>query len=276
MQGIYLQELGIHFVKTCFSVYWGNIGFFGIYLAGIFWLLFSSKKELKMLSVYTLFLFLTIYNPILIKLFFSHFQMDDVYYRFFWLLPVSILLGYGCVRCIELGTTYIKRAFLCVGMVCVVLLIGNPAKYVSSVFKLPDNLYKVSDEVLMVSEYISHDSSEECPRAAVAPDLIMTLRQYDASIQMTLYRDTVLGWQGAPNFHNDSENPWYQRQAAIMSVIYNGDTSNPDAFIQAVLETSTEYLVYPSTIDIGAFLSAHQFTFVGQTESYIIYRNDIA
>lgn len=275
MQGTFIHELGINFVKVCLNNYWGHVSFFGIYIALIFCLLFSKKNELKMISIYTVFLFLTIFNPVLVKYVYSKFQLDDVYYRFFWLLPVSILLGYGCIRCIELGSSTLKRILLSLGIICMILFIGSPVKYFSSAFKIPDNLYKVPDEVLAVSGYIHQDSSEENPCAAVAPDLIMTLRQYDASIQLTLYRDIVLGWQGASNFHNNSENPWYQKQAAIMNVIYSGDISNPDAFMQAISDTSTEYLVYSNSIDIGTFLSEHQFTFVGQTEHYNIYRNDI-
>ena len=35
MQGIYLSDLGLKFVKTCFTHYSGSILFIGIFFAGI-------------------------------------------------------------------------------------------------------------------------------------------------------------------------------------------------------------------------------------------------
>lgn len=94
MQGIYLEELGLNFVKTCFTTYNGNIFLIGIFFAAVLLFLFKSKNVEQYISIYTIFLFLTIFNPIPAQIVFGYFGMDEVYYRFFWLLPINIVIAY--------------------------------------------------------------------------------------------------------------------------------------------------------------------------------------
>ncbi|MCI6044204.1 hypothetical protein MR857_12965 [bacterium] len=273
MQGIYIQDLGLSFVKTCFSTYWEGLCFFGLYLFAIFFLMSSPKKEHKMLSIYTLFLFATIFNPILIKYFFVQFNMDDVYYRFIWLLPVNILLAYFFIHCIDRGNSSAQKLLIILCMVCAIIFTGNPVKYWKSAIAFPDNLYKVTDDVLEISEYIHQDAEEKNPLIAVSSDLIMTIRQYDASLILTLDRDMVICWQGSPNFQDLVYHEQYSTQKAIMDVIYGGDTSHPEEFQAAIQSTSTQYLVYSNQLDITEFLKNEGFTSIAQTENYIICRN---
>ena len=201
MQGIYIQDLGLSFVKTCLTMYWEELCFFGIYIVAIIFLLYSKKRELKMLSIYTVFLFLTIFNPVLIKYIYSLFHMDDVYYRFFWLLPVSILLAYGCIDLIEKGTSLFQKSLLCIAVICVILLTGSPVKYWKSAIDFPDNLYKVPNEVIEVSEAIHQNATENEPNIAVAFDLLLTLRQFDASIHLTLTVILLCAGMDSPIFN---------------------------------------------------------------------------
>ncbi|MDY3765201.1 MAG: hypothetical protein SO016_00675 [Lachnospiraceae bacterium] len=275
MQGIYLEELGLGFVTTCLEKYWEGIYFFLFFLAGVIWLLFQKKKERRNMAVYVIFLVLTIFNPVLVKYFFAPFNMDDVYYRFFWLLPVSILLGYFCTMIISCVKSWWKKVLLTVGCICLILAGGEPVKEVASVLQMPDNLYKVPDDVLEISEYIHHDSQEENPRVAAELELLMTLRQYDASLYLTLDRDLALCWQGAPNFQIWASTRKYQIEKAIMDVIYAGDISRPDEFNSAVEYTSTEYLVFSKNVDIQLFLQQNGFQFLAETDSYFLYSKRI-
>lgn len=272
MQGIYIQDLGLNFVKTCLHLYWEDICFFGIYIITILFLLYSKKRELQMLSIYTVFLFLTIFNPVLIKYIYSLFHMDDVYYRFFWLLPVSILLAYGCIYLIGKGSSLFQKSLLCIAILCIILLTGSPVKYWKSAIDFPDNLYKVPDEVIEVSEVLHQNITENDPRIAVAFDLLLTIRQFDASIHLTIDRDSALCWNGLSNFQYINNKPYYEAQKSIMNVLYAGDTSNPEGFSAAIQSTGTEYIVYNKNIAIQEFLVTQNFTPVAETDTYCIYK----
>lgn len=272
MQGIYLEELGLKFVKTCLSTYLGELYFFGIFIACIILFITHTNKTQKYISIYTFFLFSTIFNPFLVKIVFGYFGMDEVYYRFFWLLPINIIVAYLGTYCISKFSGYAKKAIMAMAIFCIVLLMGNPSISPSTLLTMPDNLYKVSDEILEISECIHQSSDEKNPSVAVAPDLIMTIRQYDASLQLTLYRDIVLCWQGMSLFQEWATNDLYQLQKPIMDVIYGGDTSNPEAFQQSMASTSTQYLVFSKDIDIQAFLQELGAQYIAETTSYVIYK----
>ena len=94
MQDVYLEQLGLHFVKTCLTTYLGKVYFFGIFIASIFLFSLYKKNKLRYFTLYTLFLFCTIFNPFLVKLIFGYFDQDEVYYRFFWLLPINIIVSF--------------------------------------------------------------------------------------------------------------------------------------------------------------------------------------
>lgn len=272
MQGIYIDELGLNFVKTCFKTYVGDVCFFGVFIACIFLLFIRPQKLTKSTSAYVLLLFLTIFNPFLVKLFFSYFHQDDVYYRFFWLLPVNLVIAYSATHLIFKLHRNAKKFFTSLIIICTIIFLGSPVIYFSSLSKLPDNLYKVTDDVLEISEIIHQNSDSNTLYVAPASDLLMTIRQYDPSIILTLERDRVLCWQGAPLFQSLSENGAYQAQKPIMDVIYGGDTSNPTKFLSSIEITKTQYLVYSKDVNISSFLEDLSYQYIGETDNYIIYK----
>lgn len=276
MQGIYLNDLGLKFVKTCFVNYWGQIYFFGVFVVAILWFFIARKHRLKYFSLYTFFLLLTIYNPVLVNVFFKHFDQDSVYYRFFWLLPVNLVIAYLITYVINQISNHTKKAITLCVIICAVVLLGSPVKYFSSLLKLPDNLYKVSDDLLEISEYIHQDTDTPNPRVAVSADLLMTVRQYDPTISLTINRDSALCWQGLPDFQYLLGSNLYSSEKPIMDVIYGGDTSDSEAFSSSMASTATQYLVFSKTIDIQPFLHSLNYQYIADTENYIIYRSPLS
>lgn len=273
MQGIYLKDLGLNFVKTCFDLYYGNVYFFGLFLAGILLFFIHKKGEKNYISIYTIFLFLTIFNPILVNLVYSHFQMDDVYYRFFWLLPVNIIAAYLFTAFISAHSHIFKRIGAAIICICMVLLLGTPVIQPSALLKMPDNLYKVSDEILEISELVHQNSERDIPRIAPANELLMTLRQYDGSVQLSLHRDYVLCWQGSPGFQWAAAQNDYSYQKTLMEVLYAGDTSIPyDTFQTAIWATQTHYLVVSRHVPVHDYLIDFGAEYVAETDSYLIYQ----
>lgn len=272
MQGIYLNELGLKFVKTCLINYLGQIYFFGAFIVAIFWFTISKKKSLKYFSLYTLFLSLTVYNPFIVKLLFSRINQDAVYYRFFWLLPINIVVAYLITSYINRVSSFVKKLIMTFLIICTIIVLGSPEIYFSSLYQLPDNLYKVSDELLEISEYIHQDTDVENPRVAISSDLLMTIRQYDPSIILTIVRDRAICWQGAPSFQDMTADYLYQLEKPIMDVIYGGDTSNPDAFLNSMNSTATQYIVYSKSLEIQSFLQSFGYQYIIETDNYIIFK----
>lgn len=271
MQGIYIEELGIKFVQTCLKTYLGNVYFFGAFIGCIFLFLAHKKYPLRFISYYVILLFVTIFNPFFVKYIFKHFHQDEVYYRFFWLLPINIVISYIAIYFLYKWHGALKKVFACLGLAVTILSLGDPVIYISTIFQFPDNLYKVPDDVVEVSELIHQTADTDTPYVAAADDLLMTLRQYDPSIVLTLERDRVLCWQGSPLFQSLSDNGAYQAQKPIMDVIYGGDTSFPDKFLDSMEITQTQYLVYSKNIDVFDFLESLNYKYIGETDKYFVF-----
>ena len=276
MGDVNIDELGLSFVKVCLNNYWGNICFFGFFAACILWFFCRKKHSTNLFLIYTAFLFLTIYNPIFVKYIFSKLGSDEVYYRFFWLLPVSILLGYCCVNIIDYSKTKFGTYALSFVLTILIILTGSPVKNIFTDISMPDNLFKVPDSLLEICNIIHRDSEDENPKI-VAPDttIHMLIRQYDPSLLLTIDRNTLLYRLGNPNFAFDENTPSYQVQDAIMEVVYYNDISQKNKFINAIEKTKTNYIILYDTSPICDFLQENSFENIGITDGYVIYRTPV-
>ena len=57
-----------------------------------------------------------------------------------------------------------------------------------------------------------------------------------------------------------------------MDVIYGGDTSNPDAFLNSMNSTATQYIVYSKSLEIQSFLQSFGYQYIIETDNYIIFK----
>lgn len=273
MGDVNINELGLSFVKVCLNNYWGHICFFGFFAASILWFFCRKKHGTNLFLIYTAFLFLTIYNPIFVKYIFSKLGSDKIYYRFFWLLPVSLLLGYCCIIILDYAKSKWESCIMFFVLVILIILTGSPVKNIFRDFSLPDNLYKVPDSLLEICEII-HRSSEDENLKIVAPDaaMHMLIRQYDPSLQLTIGRDTLLYRLGNTNFNVNEESSSYKIQNAIMEVIYYEDTSQTDSFLEAIHKTETDYIILYDSSPINGFLQNNGFKNIGVCEGYVVYQ----
>lgn len=272
MQGTYISELGYHFVKTCFSLYWDGIYFFPVFLAGIMVLFFLREKVTRYIGVYVVFLFLTVFNPVLVKVFVGPLEMDDVYYRFIWLLPVQFVLAYLAVRLIDRAGYAAVKIILIAGITVGIVCGGTPVKTWQQILTRPENLYKVESDILQISDIIQEHSSGKEPRVAAAYSVLVSIRQYDASIHQTISRDNALCWQGAANFQGRLQDGQYKKQKALMDTLYGGATHNKKSFRRAVKRTATEFLVFSKSVDVRSFVEEQGFIQIGETARYYVYQ----
>lgn len=272
MGNVNLDELGLSFVKICLQNYWGTIYFFGIFAACLFGIYLYKKKEATILVFYTAFLFLTIYNPFLVKFFYSKLGSDVIYYRFFWLLPISIVIAYYCVEIISGSKAYVSKWIVSVALCLVITIAGAPIKTIPEATDIPQNLYKVPDSLLEMCQIIHDDSNIPNPKIVAETSLHMLLRQYDPSIILTVDRDNLLHYTGSTTVGANSNPSAYQEQVALLEVVLYGNQEGTDSFISAVQNTKTNYLILYTNSTTNDYLLKLGFTNLGEYEGYTLYR----
>jgi hypothetical protein len=188
MQGITIKEHCLMFVWACLKEYvgssWPILAIFlcGI-VAGILLALFGKKKEAPLevvdakeyvpgqyedtplpdqssvtwmfLSI-VLFCAVTVMNPFLVRALIPRFGMTTVYYRFFWILPITFGAAYWLTRVVCCVRRKLIQAIVfaaLVGAMAVVMPL-NPG--IANV-RIPTNVYKVDGAVPVVCDAIHED-----------------------------------------------------------------------------------------------------------------------
>lgn len=271
MNEITIAGSGWSYVKECLRAYWGETAFLGIFMILMIYFLYKKRKEHDVFVYYVFFLIFTVYNPLAVRIVIGKMGYESIYYRFFWLVPVNIILAYAAVRIVSKTKELVRQMGIVLLLILFILITGAPLMQIRDL-KLPDNLYKVEDDVLAVCELIHDDTEKENPRVATDMEMLLVMRQYDPSIQLTLSRDKVLYINGNTSFNIDTDAKSYKMQKAIVDVLYNGNYSNPGLFKQALYETDTEYLVFKENPDTAVFVENQGCTGVASAGRYLIYR----
>ena len=95
MAGVTIQELGLRFVDACMRLYWGSCWYPLLFAVGLFCTLVLGRKRKSGIFVgYTVFLLLTVYNPLVVKYLIAKVKFENEYYRFIWILPVIPAVAY--------------------------------------------------------------------------------------------------------------------------------------------------------------------------------------
>lgn len=275
MAGVSIEELGLRFVRVCAEEYWGSCLFPILFLCGILWSLFYHKKQTaRIFLCYALSLALTVYNPLFVKYVIPKMNFEDEYYRFFWILPVIPGIAYYAVRIICSRKKTAGKIVAALLMTAIIVCSGTPMQGIAQNFTAAENLYKVPDELRSVCSVIHGDGKKENPRVVFDIGLNFTARQYDASLFLVLNRDAVLYRAGSGVIKVNSEKASYQRQKAIMDVVYYNEDVDKDIFCDALIAAKTDYLVVSVLNLKHDYLKEVGCIPIAQTEEYVVYRFD--
>ena len=274
MGGINLNESGLDFVRQVFVTFGGNTTVLTLFLLSVLYLALKGKKEEKYLFVTTIvFLAFTVYNPFAVKYILGKLGMVNVYYRFFWILPMVLTIGYACTK-IVIGQEKVRRRYLTAVALAAVICFGGNSVLVGGLPKLPDNQYKMPDDLLAVCTVLHETDGEEAPRVVFEPDFNLIVRQYDASFQLVLDRDMVLTYQGSNTVSTDAlTEQEIEEETKILQIITQTDLSlNPKVFYESLRNRKADYLVLSSTSSAVAYVEAAGCVPVREVEGHIIYR----
>lgn len=274
MAGVSIEALGLRFVWECLKTYWGSCAFGLVFLVGtIFAVCFGKRKISRMFFWYTVFLAVTVYNPLAVKIVVPRLNFTNEYYRFFWILPVVPVIAYYMVELIAKVKEKWKKGLCLAAILIACAVIGTPLDGVVTDFSMIENIYKVPNALPAVCDVIHADSESENPKVVFENGLNNVARQYDASLYLVLYRDAVLFRAGSTvtkKYGDDNE--WYQRQKVIMDVVYYQLETEAEEFRKVLDETGTEYLVLEEGLSNHDFIQACGCEVIAQTEGYIVYR----
>lgn len=181
VSGAFLGYMGTGLIVICYL------------LAMVYLWLMEKRRYVRIVFLYMpLVLLVLFFNPIFAKLVY-HMAEDEIYWRFLWLLPMTITIAYTCV-CIygqfseRRGKRSAEVAALC--MAGVIALSGSFI-YSSPSFSRAENIYHVPDAVVEICDAINVPGREVM---AVFPlELTQYVRQYSPTTCMPYGREMTMG-----------------------------------------------------------------------------------
>ena len=341
MSGVTIKEYGLRFVWVCLKKYMGGswpilVIFAAGMLAGLLVRLLSQKKEdplrivtLKggkspeaetdgeeegqapktqvsmMFLTVTVVCALTVCNPVLVRILIPKLGMTTVYYRFFWIIPVTFGAAYYLVRAYEsLPGGAAVRLILAAGLFAALayFLPLNPG--LPNV-RIPTNVYKTDGAIPVLCEAVHADfeKTERYQKAAAAKaeitdptskkwlkaqartspvcvfpyQLEFGVRQFDPNIRLTFNRNLRLFYEGntSTGITYGDGNKRYLRRALILEALYGkNDSITVEDFRSAMKKTKTDYLICEEGKVNGSFLLQAGCAPVGTVAGYTIFRYD--
>ena len=242
-------------IVSVFRQYCGSGIYPLLFLAALIWLLFTEKRRLVRIMLIDVSL------VILVLFFLPPFKAlmdvldEGTYYRVLWLLPMTAVIAYACVRIFEKNRT--------AGFVALAVLIqcGNYVYDNVNVTKA-QNRYHMPNAVIAICNEIMPEEDEERVWAVFPEELIYYVRQYSSEIQMPYGREML-----EPQWlWNWDTHPIYK--------VMREDTIDLDALAPLLEEYYCHYLILNRGVPVKGDFEENHLTLLTQIEAYDVYRNE--
>lgn len=275
MVGVTMEETGLRYVWETMKVYWGEgLPFLLFFALGLFWVLADKKqKDARLFWQYTIILGLTVYNPFLVRLAVPRLVEEAVYYRFLWALPAALGAAYFMTELTWRFPGRFPKVLAAAALAVLAVTATSVNDTVLERLSLPSNIYKVPDELVEACALIHEDyEGEEAPKAVFAFELELFARQYDASIRLTIDRDTRLYYNGSQTVGNPEGEKTYKWKKRILDAINSVGNVKLKQFKRAMKSTRTSYLVLSEEDSCHDYLKEAGCEEFARAGKYILYR----
>lgn len=274
MAGVTIQELGLRFVDACMRLYWSSCWYPLLFVVGLICtLIWGRKRNSRIFIGYTLFLLLTVYNPLVVKYMIPRFKFENEYYRFIWILPVVPAVAYYGVRLVTMFKKKWLRVLLAIAVSVGFMILGNPLDGVVTNFAMTENIYKVPNDLRAVCDVIHQNQENDFPRVAFDNGLNSIVRQYDAGIATVISRNASIYRAGSTVAGTyDEDSSFYKRQKALLDVIDYHIYEDKEGFRSALKKSKTDFIVTLTEQTDNEWLTDCGCELIAQTESHLIYK----
>lgn len=255
-------------LKEKIDMYFGT-GSIGILFlcALLLWIVKREKsRQLRFYVYYVVIALIGMMNPV------SLFAIDktgnmEVYERFFWLLMTTFLVAFTFAVFVH------KKGALLIPILVLLLLCGKSV-FTDTEYKPAENMEKVSEQAILVSEIIMRDfegiSEDEkvvpnrqgvaMPRAIVTEPINEAIRMYNANIEL---------WYVRKNFGTYNKTG-YKKVASFMTL---DNSEIPERRVTAAMRRrGFGYLVVGDWQKLSGKTGASNLSLIGQTENYRVYK----
>ena len=182
----------LHMLNEIFTIYsqYSGTGIIMVlfFMALIYIGLSETERSNRTILLHgSIVLVIFIFFPLFYYLY-STFVDRTTYWRMWWLVPVGIGLAYAGARLIR------EHQITGLMLILVILFLGGESVYsgqVSGEIAMSQNAYQIPQNVIDIVEDIKKNEVDEVTFAAFPPEMLIYVRQYDASIRLPYGREML-------------------------------------------------------------------------------------
>lgn len=274
MQYVNVFENGIGYLGECLSKYLGSCAYLLLFIfAAVYILIKGDEEEREIFIPGIVMMIITVYNPLFPVLIDKFFDISGEYYRFFWIAPVVVLVPFVVSKLIS-GCNNIREGFVVGVFVIVAMFMAGNFVYEEGI-PFAENMYKVPDELIEVSQLIHSDSTEEYPKAFLEYDYNMEMRQFDPKMLLTIDREEYIY---AVNYSYSDEMIYDDNvpSSRLLAILVRNQDVDMEAFIDGLELTKTEYVVVRKGHPRCDYLEKAGLNLIGTTDSQCIYKYNLS
>ena len=220
------------------------------WVAWFYLLLKEEKKQNRVLFVYMpAGIMLLFFNPLFFKVF-GGLTEEAIYFRFLWLLPVTIVLSY-CVIKITNRLQGARKIVFSIISVILIVLCGKPV-YVNPLFDKAENPYHVPQEVVEICDAIRVEGREVM--AVFPEEFLLYVRQYSPYVCMPYGRETF-------GLYNELQN------------VLEAEVVDVERLSGLAKEYGCHYVILSTKQELKGNMEEYSYELFGQVGEYVIYRD---
>ena len=229
--------------------YWGSLGFAALFVIAMVLIFKFEKEKIKRYAFlwYSLIVLVFIYNPITLYLsrrFLEPTTFDQYFLRFFSLISVMIVIGYGFTLLLTKLSGAKKLA--AVAATCIVIAILGKCIYTEDWYTKAENRNKVPQDVVTICDLFA-DYEGDTIRIMAPQDVAVYLRQMDNRFSMP-----------------------YSRYIPDEAYELTNEKPDPQIVVDYAKENDVDYVVVSAVEDILNTYLNYGFTLYGRTPYYAI------
>ncbi len=273
MQGVNVFENGIGYLLKTLGMYTSGTGFFAMYLIGVLTVLVAGKKRDRQLFLpQAVMLLVTVYNPLTPLILDRIFDVSGEYYRLFWIAPVIILVPYVCAMMMTRENKGWENVIFAV-LIIAMFIVGGNYVYAKG-YDAAENIYKIPDELIGISDIIHRDSDTEYVRAFFEYEYNMEIRQYDPKMLLPVDREDYIyavNYSYTDEMLSDEGKP----SDRLLALLVRNQKISKDDLTEALEATDTSYVVLSKGHPQAAFIRSAGLYELAETQTHIIYKYDL-
>ena len=259
----------IELVKQSYFTYWGvatNAALFYVALLYIFHVIkgetFDKKQDKAILWLVAVASFVIV-CPLSAWFIMKYCVESAVYRRMFWMLPVSLLIGYAGTKFLFQEQTKGRKWMIGLAMGAIIAGCGVNM-YANGAFQKAENPYKLWKGIPEVCDAILEDAKEngmdEVRVIGGADEFAIQARQYSAKIHMPYGRNGVRGEKIG------------KRATYIYEALHNEEGLDAKKLVKWAKKGNYQYLVYYNREEFIPILEAVGYKWLTEIDGYYIFK----